>query len=111
MASRSTNTLGELIERWMADLAQYKLRAPEDEMPLVAELESALMGIARRPIDDLAQSGLTQAPPSAMQQGGMPQMPSPGGVPGVRTNPGLPSSNDEMRRMLSFYNEGGGSIG
>ena len=89
MASRSTNTLGELIQRFMADLAQYELIAPDGEQPMIQMLRDAFLQIARTPLDVMAQQGLTSAPPSYAQQGaGMPSASMPGGVPGLNTVPG-----------------------
>lgn len=87
MASRSTNTLAELLQRFMGDIAQYKLVAPDDEMELIAMLEDTFLQVARAPIENMAAKGLTNAPPMA-PQAGPPMGAQPQGVPGLNMVPG-----------------------
>lgn len=79
MATRSTNSLAELLQKFTADLAQYQLIAPDAEMPQIQELQNTFLQIARAPIESMAQQGITGAPPQFAQ---------PQGVPGMNMMPG-----------------------
>ena len=79
MAARSTNSLAELLQKFAADLAQYKLIAPENELPMIQAIEDTFQQVARAPIDNMAAQGITSSPPSYAQ---------PQGVPGLNTVPG-----------------------
>lgn len=80
MATRSTNSLAELLQKFTADLAQYQLIAPDAEMPQIQQLQDTFLQIARAPIESMAQQGITGAPPQFAQQ--------PQGVPGQNMMPG-----------------------
>lgn len=88
MATRSTNSLAELLQKFTADLAQYQLIAPDSEMPQIQQLQDTFLQIARAPIDSMAQQGITGAPPQFAQQGPPQQGPPPQGVPGMNMMPG-----------------------
>lgn len=86
MASRTTNSLAELLQKFSADLAQYKLIAPDDELPMIQAIEDTFLQVARAPIENMAAAGTTQAPPSYAGQSYA--GPQPGGVPGLNMVPG-----------------------
>ena len=96
MAAKSTNTLQELLQRFLADLGQFKMVASDTDLASAVELETSILQMARKPIDSINAQGLTSAPPDAA-------MPAPGpsvggGQRGMPAG-GMPSP-DELRRIL-----------
>lgn len=112
MASRSTNTMREFVERLVQDLAQAQTLADAD-LPFLLGLQGQCIEWTRDPQKKLAEQGLVpndqQQPPPPMQ--GAPQGPPPGGggMPGFAAGggrggvmPGAPAPNsDELTRLLS----------
>jgi hypothetical protein len=103
MAARSTNTFAELMQRFLADLGQFKATASDEDLASSVELETAILQMLRKPIESMNQQGLTSAPPPA-DAGGMGNMAAPGPTPGDGMRGITPSapmpSPDEMRRVL-----------
>ena len=112
MAQRSTNTMVEMLQRFLSDIAQAKT-ALDADLPFLLQLESMVLGKLRDPNTQMQQAGLlppdgSQSPagasPAAMP-GAMP--PGMGGgdmPPGMQAGgltPGAVAPNmDEMRRLL-----------
>lgn len=83
--TRQTNTMEEQLRKFLGQLADLKL-AEDADFDFITQLETAVIGKLREPIDRVAEAGLTQAPPQAAM--GMPMDPAmaggatPGGMPG-----------------------------
>lgn len=100
MAARSTNTMSELLQRLLGDLAQAKVLQDAD-LPFIMEMETMIVSKLRDPQMKMQDAGLL--PP-----GGPAQPPSTPafvgqGVPvggGVMQGPGSPNP-DELRRLMS----------
>jgi len=91
MAERMTNTLVELRQRFMKDIAQAKLTVESDaDMSELLELENFIIEKNRAPIAAMEAQGLVPggAGPGGPMQGG--------GMPGI----GQGVNVDELRRML-----------
>ena len=104
MAGRSTNTFAELMQRFLADLGQFKATASESDLAASVELETVILQMLRAPIESIASQGLTSAPPEVLggAGGGMPgmgNMAAPGPTPGEGPRQPMPSP-DELRRVL-----------
>jgi hypothetical protein len=104
VASKTTNTLQELLQRFLADMGQFKMVASESDLASTVELETMILQLARKPIENIQQQGLTNATPQDAGMGGMP--PSPGAMgnfgsapPGGPGRQAMPSP-DELRRVL-----------
>lgn len=108
MASRSTNTMVEGLQKMLTDLAQMKTLMDAD-LPFILQIETLIVDKLRDPAQRMQQAGLLppgQAPgPDPSQGAGPPGMPAPGpsfqggGSPGVMS--GAPAPNaDELRRLL-----------
>lgn len=125
MASRSTNTMSEFLQRMLGDLAEAKT-LPDADLQFLIQLETTILQKLRAPIDALmgqmnnGQGGqqIPQTPGGggmpggtpggaaglAGMQGGLdPQMlpqPAPAGrVTGTRMEAPMPNV-DELRRMM-----------
>jgi hypothetical protein len=96
MASRSTNTLAELLQRWSSDAGQAMLTLPEDDASTLAQLVATF----RQLLSDKATAAVQQQ--AAATQGGGSAAPPPGmGAPdGVMPGMGSPPPPDELRRMI-----------
>lgn len=110
MASRSTNTMQEVLQRFLTDLAQAKTLMDAD-MPFILGIETQIVDYLRNPIKRLQSEGvLPQGGPgeSGQIQGGfdpsqiqqqVPMQPGTAGGGGVM--PGAPAPPaDELRRLL-----------
>lgn len=115
MATRSTNTMQEVLQRFLTDLAQAKTLMDAD-MPFILGIETQIVDYLRNPIKQMQSQGLLpQGGPQ--QMGGQPQMAGPGGFdpsqmqapqitpPGMAggggVTPGAAAPNsDELRRLL-----------
>lgn len=86
MASRSTNTMQEALQKMMRDLADMKTLGDAD-LPFVVELETSIINYFKRPVDELRAEG--QLPP-ADPNGGMP----PGAMPAAPPSMGMPAGAD-----------------
>lgn len=116
MASRSTNTFAEALERLLGDLAQMKL-LPDADDELIGAMEEAIIGWYREPIDNAMAAGTTSVqsspadiPPEMMGgMGGMgggvgaSQIAGGGGagrgMPPGAVGAGAPNP-DELRRLM-----------
>ncbi len=101
MASRSTNTQAEALQRLLGDIADMKTY-PDADLEWLIGLETTILQKLREPVaaamsqSDMGQmSGQSQAPPMAPPPGA-----APPGVPGLRQGPGAPNP-DELRRLLT----------
>lgn len=101
MAARSTNTMSEVLQRFLSDIAQAKVLADAD-LPFLMELETMLIGKIKDPMVQMQDAGILPA-------GGDPAMgpPQGGGFVGQGTPvgggvmQGSPMPNpDELRRLV-----------
>lgn len=102
MASRSTNTMVEGLQKMLTDLAQMKTLMDAD-LPFILQIETMIVDKLRDPARRMQEAGLL--PPGQAPDQGAPQMPPPGpsfqggGSAGVMS--GAPAPNaDELRRLL-----------
>jgi hypothetical protein len=97
MASRSTNTMAEALQRLHGDIAQMKTLQDAD-LPFITELETMVVSKLRDPMTQMQSQGLL--PPG----GPPPQQMFPGqGQPlggGVMQGAGAPNP-DELRRLMT----------
>lgn len=104
MASRSTNTMQEALQKLMRDLADMKTLGDAD-LPFIVELETSVINYFKRPVDQMRQEGqLPPADPNAGMPPGAPpsDMGLPAGSPmggGMMAGPKAPST-DELSRVL-----------
>lgn len=115
MSTRSTNTMQEVLQRFLTDLAQAKTLMDAD-MPFILGLETQIVDYLRNPIKQMqAQGVLPQGGPDQgaqmqqMQQGGqgapqqfpqqIPTQPGTAGGGGVMPGAAAPNA-DELRRLL-----------
>lgn len=96
MATRSTNTMVEALQRLHADIAQMKT-LPDADLAFVTELETMVVQFLRGPIEQMQAAG--QLPPGG---------PPPGMVPPTQTGglygqPAMPNP-DELRRIIQVRN-------
>lgn len=107
MASRSTNTFSEFLERLIQDLGQAKLIADTD-LPFLLNIEAQLIEKYRQgtSIPGMEQAGMVPPGQGAMPPGmggGPPQGGGPSfmgeGMNGLQTQPAAPNA-DELRRLL-----------
>lgn len=99
MAARSTNTMSEMLQRWLGDLAQAKVLADAD-LPFIMELETMVIGKLRDPMTKMQEQGLL---PQGQPQGGPPPGFVGAGQPvggGVMQGNGSPNP-DELRRLMT----------
>lgn len=116
MASRSTNTMAEFLQRMLGDISQAKT-LPDADLEFLVSLETGILQKLRAPIDALqgqAQGQMGGGGPQQAPGGGMPgadvmaqSMPAgmgqqQAGIPSLRQEPNIPTSisPDEMTRML-----------
>ena len=104
MATRSTNTFPELLQRLLGDVAQG-MTLPDADMDFLTEVQGMIVGALRAPVTQMEEAGLLPAGPTAgpmgMPPGGAgPQMAPlpPGG--GYMPQPAAPNA-DELRRLLN----------
>lgn len=118
MASRSTNTMAEFLQRMLGDLAEAKT-LPDADLQFLIQMETTILQKLRAPIDALmGQTGGGGNPMSQGQGGGQPDMqgmqggldptmlpqPAPAGrVTGTRMEAPMPNV-DELRRMMGGAN-------
>jgi len=106
MASRSTNTMVEMLQRFLADISQAKA-AMDADLPFLMQLESMVLSKLREPVVQMQQQGLLPNDQQMMMQqmggGGAPApagplmpMPQQGGLMPAPAAPNM----DEMRRLL-----------
>lgn len=116
MASRSTNTMSEFLQRMLGDLAEAKT-LPDADLQFLIGMETTILQKLRAPIDALMgqmNNGEGQAAGALMGTGGgmdptmLPQpqmagggggMPGGGRVTGTRMEAPMPNV-DELRRMM-----------
>lgn len=94
MAARSTNTMSELLQRLLSDLAQAKVLQDAD-LPFIVELETMIVSKLRDPQTKMQEAGLL---PSAPAQPMFPGQGAPVGG-GVMQGMGTPPV-DELRRLM-----------
>lgn len=107
MATRSTNTFAEFLERAIADWAQARL-LPDADLELIGAVTEAIEGWYREPIENQMAQGTTsvQSSPADIP----PQFQGPGGgvgasqiagsgARGVMPGAGAPNP-DELRRVM-----------
>jgi hypothetical protein len=109
MASRSTNTMSELLQRLLSDLAQAKVLQDAD-LPFLMEMETMIVSKLRDPQTKMQEAGLLPSAPADPMAGmaGMGGMGGqsmfPGqGMPlggGVMQGSGTPPV-DELRRLMT----------
>ena len=111
MAERSTNTMSEMLQRFVRDIADAKT-AMDADMPFLASLEEHILQYVKDPMRQMqAQGQLPQDPNAmAMGMGGMPPGGPPMGGPPPMAGPmpqagglmpGAAAPNaDELRRLL-----------
>jgi|694.fasta_scaffold07540_14 hypothetical protein len=97
MASRSTNTMAELLQRLLSDLAQAKVLQDAD-LPFIMELETAIVSKLRDPMMKMQEAGMLPPGPAAPQQQMFPGQGMPVGG-GVMQGAGTPPV-DELRRLM-----------
>lgn len=100
MATRSTNTMAEVLQRFLSDIAQAKVLMDAD-LPFLLQLETMIVDKLRDPVRQLQEQGLIPRD-GAPQAGGMPGMgaATPQQVPGVMQQAAAPNA-DELQRLLS----------
>lgn len=97
MATRSTNTMIEALQRFLQDIGQMKTLADAD-LPWLVELESMVLTKIREPLDQMQQSGALPPPPQDPgMMGGSPAGAAMGG--GMMAGPQMPNP-DELNRLL-----------
>lgn len=101
MAVRSTNTMAETMQKFLADLSQAKL-AMDADLPFILQLETQIVDYLRQPVKQMEQQGML--PPGATDQGapmGAPSQAAPQGpmVGGLMPSAAMPNG-DELRRYL-----------
>lgn len=107
MAERMNNTLQEVLQRFLKDIAQAKATLPETELDFLYELESMLLGKLREPVQQMMDQGQLPQTPPPNAQGMPPQMQGmmtgpTGGTSSGGVAPMSPAPNaDELRRLLS----------
>lgn len=105
MASRSTNTMAEFLQRMLGDIAEAKILADADLQFLIG-LETTILQKLREPVDAImGMSGMNggaspMAPVPEQASGMLGQMSGGDRVRGTRMNP-APISPDEMQRMMT----------
>lgn len=109
MASRSTNTMAEFLQRMLGDLAEAKT-LPDADLQFLISLETTILQKLRAPIDalmgqmegDQSQSGQLAGVQGAMTPDMLPSM--PGAQPAARvtgTRMEMPQVNmDELTRSM-----------
>ena len=104
MATRSTNTMAEVLQRFLGDIAQAKVLMDAD-LPFLLQLETMIVDKLRDPVRQLQEQGLIPKDGAQMAGGGMPGMPgmpgaTPQQIPGVMQQAAAPNA-DELQRLLS----------
>lgn len=104
MAARSTNTMTEVLQRFLGDIAQAKT-AMDADMPFLMQLEAMILGKLREPQVQMQQAGLLPTDGQAMMMGGgappaMPMGPPPGPQSGGLMPQGAAPNADELRRLM-----------
>lgn len=95
MASRSTNTMPEALQKMLRDIADMKT-LPDADNAFLVTIESMILERLRQPVEMLQQSG--QLPPSSQP----PQLPGTAPLQGGGLMNGTQAPNpDELNRMLS----------
>lgn len=98
MASRSTNTMQEALQKMMRDVADMKLLADAD-IPWLIQVENMIIAKMKEPVEQMVQSGqLPGVPSPGMQAGGL-----QGG--GLMAGPQMPPMG-EISRMLNVGGPG-----
>lgn len=105
MASRSTNTMQEALQKTMRDIADMKL-LPDADVPFLVEMETSIMNYFKRPIQEMQNAGQLPQSPGPAQIPGLPSGPG-GGMPagspmggGAMAGPKAPNT-DELSRLLT----------
>jgi len=107
--TRQTNTMEENLRKMLSSITELKL-SDDPDWDLIEGLETSMLGYLRRPLDSMAQQGLTAAPPAlagmGMMGGGQapagpagPPVMAPTQMGGLNGRPSIPSP-DELRRIL-----------
>jgi len=100
MASRSTNTMQEALQKMMRDIADMKT-LPDADIPFLVTIENQVLQRMKQPVEALVQQG--QLPAGDPMAQGMPSM--MGAAPGSMQSGGLMAggmapSSDELSRLL-----------
>jgi hypothetical protein len=112
MAQRSTNTMAEVLQRFLGDIAQAKVLMDAD-LPFLLSLETMIVDKLRDPVKRMEEQGLLP-PGSSMNGGGgamgmgggmggpppMPPQSPPTQIGGLMPSPAAPNA-DELRRLLN----------
>ncbi len=111
MASRSTNTMAEALQKMIRDIADMKT-LPDADMPFLVQLENIVLNRMKQPVQDLRDQGqlpAQQPPPFPGAGGGMPGgMGAPAGSlmgGGAMAGPQAPNAG-ELARLLNAGAEG-----
>ena len=103
--TRQTNTMEELLRKQLGAFADLKL-ADDADFDFITDLETRVLGKLREPIDQMAQQGLTAAPPQlAGGMGGPPPEAAPMGPPPGMGGAGDPNLDAIMQALMG---QGGG---
>lgn len=100
MATRSTNTFAEALQRMLGDVAQM-MTLQDADLDFVTELQGMVVSKLRAPVTQMMDAGLLppDAPTGMVGAGAVapPQLP-PGG--GLMPAPAAPNA-DELRRLMA----------
>lgn len=102
--TRQTNTMEELLRKMLGGFSELKL-AEDADFDFVTDLETRVLGKLREPIDQMAQQGLTAAPPQ-LAGGGPPMGAGMGGGPMPPQGAGDPNL-DMLLQALAAQGGGG----
>lgn len=99
MASRSTNTMAEALQKLMRDVADMKT-LPDADLPWLVQLENMIIERLNRPVEMLQRSG--QLPPSQPGSAGGPAPQGAGALMGggLMASAQAPSQ-DQLARLLA----------
>ena len=97
MASRSTNTMSEGLQRILGDISQLKTVGDAD-LTYLTELETMVIGKLREPIDAVKQNA-TGMPPAMAGPSDM-GMPPGSGQGGGLMSGAQPPAPDDLQRLL-----------
>lgn len=112
MAARSTNTMVEVLQRFLGDIAQAKT-ALDADLPFLLQLESMILGKIREPQTQMQMAGLLPPDGAAMAGGAGPSFVAPMMPPGGMSPAGMAPMQggglapmaaapnaDELRRLI-----------
>ncbi len=97
MASRSTNTMQEALQRFMREIADMKL-LPDADIPWLITVENMIIQKMKQPVEQMVQSGQLPGVPSSGEMSGMSAGSMQGG--GLMAGTSAPPMG-EIERFLS----------